>query len=60
LIKLIKENPKNKEEFEPILEKELRNIYEITSGDQSSKNYLKLRLQIEKGMVKTVENVGLY
>ncbi len=36
LIKLVKENPKKKEEFEPILEKELRKIYEITSGDQSS------------------------
>ena len=33
LINFIKENPAKKEEFEPILEKELRKIYEITSDD---------------------------
>jgi hypothetical protein len=59
LINLIKENPEKKEEFEPIIEKELRKIYKITSGEQSSSNYLKLRLEIEKGMIKTVEKVSL-
>jgi ABC-type sugar transport system permease subunit len=33
LINFIKENPEKKEEFDLILEKELRKIYEITSGD---------------------------
>ena len=33
LINLIKENPDKREKLEPILEKELRKIYKITSGD---------------------------
>ena len=33
LINLIKENPDKRENLEPILEKELRKIYKITSGD---------------------------
>ena len=43
-----------------MIEKELRKIYKITDEEQSSENYLKLREEIEKGMVKKVEDVGLY
>lgn len=41
------------------LEKELRKIYKLKNVEETSENFIKLRHQIEAGMMKSPEVVGI-